>query len=266
MLRLPAIALAALLFAFPAMAQMPALGETVDSKERLQIGMSTSEIAITSDFHGADLTIFGTVDYADELLMAIGQYDIVVALEGPKDNTTVRKKERLFGIWVNRRAMTFEMVPESYSISSTRAVDTIAVEQELNERGVGLNHIPLRAVGFVGNAANLGEFRDAYRRLKQTHGLYERDPSGVRFVSPTLFRATLRLPANIPNGVHTVRAFLFKSGVFVGEQQLPLRVVKTGIEQAITDAARETPLAYGLFAVLMAIITGWSASILFRKD
>jgi len=113
MLRLPAIALAALLFAFPAMAQMPALGETVDSKERLQIGMSTSEIAITSDFHGADLTIFGTVDYADELLMAIGQYDIVVALEGPKDNTTVRKKERLFGIWVNRRAMTFEMVPES---------------------------------------------------------------------------------------------------------------------------------------------------------
>ena len=54
----------------------------------------------------------------------------------------------------------------------------------------------------------------------------------MRFVSPTLFRATLKLPANIPNGVHTVRAFLFKSGVFVGEQQLPLRVVKTGIEQA----------------------------------
>ncbi|WP_235988656.1 TIGR02186 family protein, partial [Pseudorhizobium endolithicum] len=37
-------------------------------------------------------------------------------------------------------------------------------------------------------------------------GLYQRDTSGVRFVSSSLFRASLRLPANIPDGVHTVRA------------------------------------------------------------
>ncbi len=260
-------ALFALLFAaLPAAAQMPMLGDSIEQRERLQIGVSITEIAITSDFAGADLTVFGSVDYADELLMAIGQYDVIVALEGPKDIATVRKKERLFGIWVNRRSMTFEHVPESYAISSTRAVDSIAVDTALNDRGVGIAHLPLIPIGFVGNAANLGEFRDAYRRLKTGSGLYARDTAGVRFVSPSLFRASLRLPANIPNGVHTVHAYLFKSGVFVADKQLLLRVVKTGLEQAITDAAHERPFLYGVFAVFLALVTGWGTSVIFKKN
>jgi uncharacterized protein (TIGR02186 family) len=251
--------------ATPAVAQIP-LGPAQGDKESLQIGASTNEIAITSDFRGADLTIFGSVDNADQLLLAIGQYDIVVTLEGPKSDATVRRKERLFGIWVNRRSMTFEQVPLSYSLSSTRAVDTIAVTEQLNDRAIGIDHMRLVPTGYIGDGSNLGEFRQAFRRLMQSNGLYQRDPSGVRFVSPTLFRASLRLPANIPHGVHTVRAMLFKSGVFVTEKDLKLRVIKSGIEQTITDAAHEQPIYYGLFAVLLAVVTGWSASVIFRKD
>ncbi|MDI7862289.1 TIGR02186 family protein [Rhizobiaceae bacterium n13] len=249
----------------PALAQIP-LGPAQGDKESLQIGASTHEIAITSDFRGADLTIFGSVDNADQLLLAIGQYDIVVTLEGPKSDATVRRKERLFGIWVNRRSMTFEQVPRSYSLSSTRAVDTIATPEELNDLAIGIDHMRLVPIGYIGDGSSLGEFRQAFRQSMQSSGLYQRDPSGVRFVSPTLFRASLRLPANIPHGVHTVRAMLFKSGEFVTEKDLKLRVIKTGIEQTITDAAHEQPVYYGFFAVLLAVITGWSASVLFRKD
>ena len=39
-----------------------------------------------------------------------------------------------------------------------------------------------------------------------------------------------------------------------------------GLEQAITRAAHDQPVAYGLFAVALAVITGWGASLLFRKD
>ena len=122
------------------------------------------------------------------------------------------------------------------------------------------------AIGLVGNAANLTEFRQAFRRLQEANGLYERDPSGVRFVSSSLFKASLRLPADVPNGVHTVRAYLFKSGKFVTEKALPLRVIKTGIEQTITDAAHERPIEYGIFSVLLAVLTGWTASYVFRKS
>ncbi|MGG7534138.1 TIGR02186 family protein [Rhizobium sp. 12,4] len=235
-------------------------------REGLEIGTSTSEIAITSDFHGADLTIFGALSNTDQLLLAIGQYDVVVVLEGPREDATVRKKERVFGIWVNRRSMTFEAVPHSYSMSSSRTIDDLTTPLELTDQGIGIDHIPLTPVGFVGDGSNLGEFRQAFLRLQQGGALYDRNPSGVRFVSSNLFKASLRLPANIPNGVHTVRAYLFKSGNLITDKSLPLRVIKTGIEQTITDAAHDQPILYGFAAVALAVVTGWGASLIFRKE
>lgn len=253
------------IFSSAALAQVP-FGEASSVREGLEIGTSTNEIAITSDFRGADLTVFGALTNADELFLAIGQYDIIVTLEGPRNYATVRRKERVLGIWMNTRSMTFEQVPESYSLAATREIDVIDEGPALNSIGVGINHLTLTPTGYIGNAIDLSDFRDAYRRLKLASGLYQRDTNGVRFVSSSLFRASLRLPANIPDGVHTVRAYLFKGGELLTEQELPLRVVKTGLEQAITDAAHERPIVYGLICVLIAIITGWGASLIFRKD
>ena len=256
------IILAALLFAAP----FAAKAEPVDFTEKLDIGISTDEIAITSDFRGADLTIFGAIDGADPGLLAQGKYNIVVALEGPKENTTVRKKERVFGIWINTNSMTFEKVPESYSLSSTRDIDTIAPPGDMNNMGIGVDHMPLTPIGFIGDGSNLTEFRDAFRRLRETTGIYQRDPGGVQFISSSLFKASLRLPADVPNGSHIVRAYLFRDGLFVAAKALELRVVKTGLEQAITTAAHQQPFLYGLVAVLLAVVTGWLASIVFRRD
>ncbi|MCP8896287.1 TIGR02186 family protein [Shinella daejeonensis] len=234
--------------------------------EKLEIGVSTDEIAISSDFRGVDLTIFGAIEGYDPDLLAQGKYGVVVALEGPKDDATVRKKERFFGIWVNRHSMTFELVPESYSLSSTRDVETIAPDGELNSLGIGIQHIRLSPTGYFGDGSNLTEFRDAFRRLKEAGGFYQRDPGGVQFISASLFKATVRLPASVPNGTHMVRAHLFRDGVFISEKALPLRVMKTGIEQMISNAAYENATAYGIFAVILAVVTGWIASIVFRKD
>jgi uncharacterized protein (TIGR02186 family) len=253
---------AAMLLAAPLAAQ----AEPIDFSEKLDIGISTDEISITSDFRGADLTIFGAIDGFNANLLAQGKYNIVVALEGPKENTTVRKKERIFGIWINTNSMTFELVPESYSLSSTRDIDTIAPPGDMNNMGIGVAHMPLTPIGFVGDGSNLTEFRDAFRRLRESSGVYQRDPGGVQFISSSLFKASVRLPADVPNGVHVVRAYLFREGLFVAAKALPLRVVKTGLEQAITTAAHQQPFLYGLVAVLLAVITGWLASIVFRRD
>lgn len=262
-------ALAALLLviglAVPASAQVLE-DKPVNFPEKLEIGISTDEIAISSDFRGADLTIFGAIEGYDPALLAQSKYDIVVALEGPKDNNTVRVKERIFGIWVNRRSMTFELVPESYSLSSTRDLETIAPTAMLNGVGVGIHHIRLSPIGYVGDGSNITEFRDAFRRLKESGGFYQRDPGGVQFISASLFKATVKLPASVPNGTHVVRAHLFRDGVFIAEKALPLRVMKTGIEQMISNAAYNNSLAYGAFSVTLALLTGWLASVVFRKD
>jgi len=138
----------------------------VNFKETIDIGVSTNEIAITSDFSGADLTVFGALDNSDPFLQAIGQYDIVVTLEGPKTDVILRKKERVAGIWINRQSMTFDSVPESYSLASTRVIDTITTPLELSNVSIGISDIRLAPTNYIGSLNDLGNFRDAFRRLK----------------------------------------------------------------------------------------------------
>jgi hypothetical protein len=39
-----------------------------------------------------------------------------------------------------------------------------------------------------------------------------------------------------------------------------------GIEQFVANSARDHALLYGLATTLMALLTGWFASIVFRRD
>jgi uncharacterized protein (TIGR02186 family) len=235
-------------------------------QESIEIGASTEEIPIGSDFKGADFTLFGALNNIDQLMLEIGHYDIVVTLEGPRSYNTVRKKERVAGMWINTEAVTFIPLPGSYAIASTREVNLIASEGTLSAMGLGFDHLPLRPAAMSGTSSHVDEFQDAFRRLKLASGSYQNHSTGVRLERTGLFWATLRLPANVPNGLHTARAYLFRDGNPIAQRELTLRVVKSGMEQAISNAARETPIAYGFLCVLLALVTGWSASILFRKD
>jgi uncharacterized protein (TIGR02186 family) len=235
-------------------------------QEGLEIGISTDEIAVQSNFAGADITIFGAITRADPLLLALGKYDVVVTLEGPESATTVRRKERVFGIWINRHSVEFQPIPTSYSISSTRPIREIADEAVLQRYSIGAANLPLSPASATSPDVDVNEFRQALRRLKRENGLYQRDYRGVDFVSSSLFKASVRLPANIPVGQHVVHAYLFKNDEFVTEKELTLHVAKTGIEQYINYVAHEQPLLYGLFAVFLASIAGWLGSVVFRRD
>jgi uncharacterized protein (TIGR02186 family) len=43
-------------------------------------------------------------------------------------------------------------------------------------------------------------------------------------------------------------------------------VVKVGFEQFVATAARDYGLLYGMTTVMMAVFTGWFASVVFRRD
>jgi uncharacterized protein (TIGR02186 family) len=234
--------------------------------ETVNIGISSTEIAIVPNFSGTDVTVFGAIDNVDAELLRKNGYDIVVALEGPRDRITMRRKERAAGIWINRHSVIFEAMPESYSMTSTRKLEDVASDLELVTHSVGLPRARIVPSSFSGRAEEVAQYRDAFLKLKTDAKLYQSNPDGVKFLSSSLFAATIHIPADIPNGAHVIHAYLFKQGKFVDEKTLEMKVVKTGVEEAITAAAFDQPLMYGLFAVLLAVITGWTASIVFRRD
>ena len=235
--------------------------------ETIEMGLSTDHVMITAGFSGTDLTIFGAIDNADPLVSRQGRYDVIVVLEGPPRPVVVRWKERLLGVWVNLDSYTFLNIPMSYSVATTRAFQDVTEPNTYKQLSLGAANIYLQPSGEdFRSAATIERFTAALRELKQTTGLYTQRIGGVEFLSQNLFRATLRLSPDVPVGTHRARAFLFKSGVFVRETSAQLAILKSGFEQRVYDTAHRYSFLYGVFAVCLAMITGWLGRIIFRKD
>lgn len=234
--------------------------------ESIQIGLSTDRITITSDFSGADLTIFGAVDGADPQVSRQGGYDVIVVLEGPAEPVVVWKRTRILGVWVNSHSETFVNIPVSYSVSTTRVFQDITSTISYRQLSLGAQNIYLEPKQRREKPETIAEFTAALRDRKLATGLYRERIGGVQFLSSTLFRATVDLPPNVPVGTHKARAFLFKNGEFIKETSANLAIVKAGFEQSVYEAAHEYSLYYGIFAVMLAMLTGWLGRIVFRRD
>jgi uncharacterized protein (TIGR02186 family) len=109
-------------------------------------------------------------------------------------------------------------------------------------------------------------FRRAFVRLQTQHGLYREDTKAVTFLTPTLFRTGIPLPAAVPIGTYDVEIKLFSNGAFVTKTETAFEIVKVGFEQFVAGTARQNGLIYGLVTTTMALLTGWMASIVFRRD
>lgn len=234
--------------------------------ESIQIGLSTDRVTITSDFSGADLTIFGALDNADPMTARQGRYDVIVVLEGPARPVVVRKKTRVLGMWINTQSETFVNVPMSYSVATTRARQDITNTANYKQLALGAENVNITPYDRNGDPVTLEEFSNALRERKKASGLFSERIGGVQFLSQNLFRATLHLAPNVPVGTHRARAFLFKNGVFIKENSAQLAILKAGFEQRVYRAAQKHGFLYGIAAVLLAFVTGWLGRIIFRRD
>lgn len=252
-----------LLFVFASLQVTPSQAQNALPPETIQIGLSTDTISIDPNFSGAALTIFGALDGADPLVQRQGRYDLVVVLEGPEVPQVVRRKARVFGMWVNTASASFDLAPLSYITASTRNLQDITDKTTFSKLTLGIDALKLDSN--PDKTAIAGEFADAFKQINTKIGSYSESSGKVEFISQNLFRATLQLPANIPVGQHHARAYLFRNGSFIRESSADLEIAKSGLEQAIFKAAHEQSLWYSFAAISLAVFIGWLGNAVFRK-
>lgn len=223
-------------------------------------GLSTDIVQITSSFAGTELTIFGAVDTP-----RTGGADLVVVVRGPALDMTVRRKERILGIWVNREQVAFSGFPGYYFLASTRPLDAIATPATLQRFRLGAANLNGAAKTPI-PAIEAAELRAAIVRDRTRAYLYSEAPSGIEFLSPTLFRARVPLPASVPPGEYRAEVYLFQAGTAAGAQSTPLSIDKSGFERTVYNLAYRDSLLYGLATVLMSFVLGWAGYFLFRQN
>ena len=245
------IGLAAVATAQPQPGRNPAVPTAADPP--LVTDVSSHLIAITSSFTGTELLVFGAVD-------DLG--DVIVVIRGPAGPLVVRRKERVAGIWLNRRSLRFENVPAFYAVASNRAFSEIASLGLLSRLQIGAANLRL---GVASDREDETPFREALIRNKQREQLYPPIVVPVSFLGQKLFRARFELPATVPVGTYRAEVYLIRDDKVIAAQATPLFVDKQGSEQAVYDFAHQQPLAYGLGAVFLALAAGWAAALAFRK-
>jgi uncharacterized protein (TIGR02186 family) len=246
------------------------LAATPAAAERLVTSISRHQVLVTSSFTGTSIVLFGTVepDSPTSRRRRTG-YDLVVTVTGPRQSIVERRKERVLGIWTNMAERTFVEVPSYLAILASRPFEEFLPALAVTRLGLGFDNFPLRQRSDTAAARDIGRddvFRANFIRLKTEHRLYLQRTNGVTLLTPTVFRAEIPLPAEAPIGPYEVDVRVFADGDMIVRASSAFEVVKTGFEQFVYTAAHDYALLYGIATAMMALMTGWFASVVFRRD
>jgi len=234
--------------------------------ETLVTSLSSHRVLITSNYTGTAIAAFGAIERDAQTIARATPYDIVITVRGPRQSLVVREKEPLGPVWINQEQQKFPDVPAYLGVFSSRPLGEITVPALRARQKIGLEAI-VHAADFTLDRGSADEpFREALLRLKLREDLYLQDERGVAFLTPTIFRAAIPLPATAPPGNYDIEVALFTDTVILARTQTSFELVKTGFEQQVGEIARDWAAAYGAVTAVIALLFGWFANVVFRRD
>ena len=225
----------------------------------LATGITDESVAVTTDYRGARLTVFGVHSRGGR-----ARSDVVIVLRGPGQDQVVRRKRRILGVWVNTDPVRFHSAPNFFALASTRPIGSFLDPTTIGR--LGLDPAALaRLQGATPADTDSAVYRRALVRLRQAQGLYRFSPRGLVMEEDGAFKAPFIIPANAPVGRYAVNVYLFRDGRLVRSKPGAVVISRIGMEKAIYTAAHERPLLYGIGAVLLALAAGYAAALAFRR-
>lgn len=229
--------------------------------DRIVADLSRDDVDITTSFDGSDIIIYGAIKREAPVSAPV---EVIVTVEGPIRPVTIRHKERRFGIWINTGKVRVAAAPDFYVVATTRRLEHILDPAEDSRYRISVPQA-IRAFAGVSEVTDVVPYTEALVRIRHDEDLYRLDNGAVSVAEQTLFRADVRLPANLIEGLYATRIFLVRDGRVIDTYRAPIRVQKVGLERWLYRLALERPFLYGLMSLAIAVAAGWAASAAFRQ-
>jgi uncharacterized protein (TIGR02186 family) len=225
--------------------------------------ISSRSVEIRYSFTGAELLLFGAIIYPGGRIPE-QPAQIAVVLKGPVQPIRVREKQKIAGIWMNADSHRFQSAPSFYAVATSRPIRQLVDERTAAIYELGLQNMQLSPGG--------GALPDKERRfesglidLRRRQGLYIEDSKGVEISGGVLYRASIRIPSQVPEGTYTAETFLIDDERVLAAATREIDIGKSGFELFVARSARRYEFLYGLAAVVLSLALGWAAAAAFRR-
>ena len=232
----------------------------------LEVDLDNHHLAVTTGFVGTQVLLFGAVSDVGTL---------VIKVTGPPQKATIRKKERVLGVWANTEKVEFEAIPSFYYYAAAKIPNLLPAARhhtDLDTETYRREKIEVQDLTFrfADDQQDLSkprqyEYEQALIKLKKDQGLYPTMQGKITFIGQELFRMALTFPSTVPIGTYKLEVLHVQNGTTIHAKTTPLIVSKEGIGADISYFAHRHSLLYGISAIIIAIFAGWIAAAVFGR-
>ncbi len=218
--------------------------------------LSQNSIKIKTDFIGKEIIIFGILEEGK---------DTILSIKGPIKKAKIQKKERIFGFWFNTKYITYNNIPSTFFLASSKNIDNILPPSAIIKEELSFSYIlenKLSKRNFISSTSN-SLWKDNFVRLQKNKNLFKEYE--INNINNKLFQTRVFFPSNTIPGEYVVNVYHIKNNVITEKDNKIIIVEKSGIGSQIYNFAHNNSAAYGLFTIIFAIISGLMAATIFRK-
>ena len=219
--------------------------------------LSDNNIKIETDFNGKEIIIFGILN-ADQ--------ETVITIKGPEKNAVIQKKERILGFWFNAKQITYNNIPSIFFIASSKNINDILPASTIIKEELSFDYLlenKLSKRNFISDIS-LDSWKNNFVRIKKSKNLFKE--YNVEKIDNKLFQTRVFFPAKSMPGKYKVNVYQIKNNIILNNKEKIITLKKSGVGSQIYNFAHNNSAAYGLFAIIFAILSGFLAATLFRRS
>ena len=219
--------------------------------------ISENNIKIETNFIGKEVIIFGILNDNQETIMTI---------KGPEKNALIQKKERILGFWFNTKKITYNQIPSIFFIASSNEIEDILPTSTIIKEELSFDYLLENKTSqrnFISDIS-LDTWKSNFVRIKKNKNLFKEYK--IENIDNKLFQTRIFFPAKSIPGEYKVNVYQIKDNLILNKKEKVITLKKSGIGNQIYNFAHKNSAAYGLFAIIFAVLSGFLAATLFRRS
>ncbi|MDI6853989.1 MAG: TIGR02186 family protein [Deltaproteobacteria bacterium] len=228
---------------------------TAASKNVIQIGLS---------YRGDEIHFFG--------VNPVPGADVITRLTAEKEEVIkLSMKGKVGPFWMTVKQYEVTGAPFIYKIHANKPIGEIISEETARELEIGYpaikNRMKMHLVRGQAAPGDADKVFEGLVNIKESDNLYNivEDPRRLEIEEGKLFKHYFRFPPKATEGSYQVETFAFQNGELVGYGKDVIEIKKVGLESWLTKTSQESPVFYGIMAVLIAMGAGLGVGMIFRK-